>query len=429
MKILGWLILFIVSINQAIASCEGAFIARQGAQFTAAGDYWYQNFEVQDGAIGEFVYRVVATGNIGAAVIDESDVSRFINGESVGAYSYFSQQIGTQSLTLSPGTYSVALRNQQSNESRYSIELDCQKTYSDAVRVDATSYSEQIPAGGRYYRSLNVIDGYRLWIDGVNLGLETFIIPASQLNAFTSGQQFEYYTDFGSIGSPNQPGGYEIKLSPGDYYLALRNPTDEQMPVTYTIELFQITETVVDQENTDEDGNTIPPSPDLTVSGMTFEGQSSFSISNGMLSAEIENLVNYSNQSVGPLSLLWLASVDGEVNNSTIIARQPFSDFSNFDGVFDSGTRYSNISLTTEYSEPSYGQYKVILVVVDAATETTVYDQVVYSDTMTLGEEETNDNTADNDSSGSSGSSSGGGSGLAFWMLLFLALLRCKRHY
>ncbi|MEI8598450.1 hypothetical protein P4S64_15160 [Vibrio sp. M60_M31a] len=190
----------------------------------------------------------------------------------------------------------MALRNQQSNESRYSIELDCQKTYSDAVRNDATSYSEQIPAGGRYYRSLNVIDGYRLWIDGVNLGLETFIIPASQLNAFTSGQQFEYYTDFGSIGSPNQPGGYEIKLSPGDYYLALRNPTDEQMPVTYTIELFQITETVVDQENTDEDGNTIPPSPDLTVSGMTFEGQSSFSISNGMLSAEIENLVNYSNQ-------------------------------------------------------------------------------------------------------------------------------------
>lgn len=430
MRAIGWFILFIASLNQAMASCEGAFIARQDARFSAQGDYWYQGFEVPEGSVGEFVFRVVAVGSIDATVIDEADVQRFIDGQSVGAYSIFSQKIGTQGISLPAGNYAVALRNRLDGESRYSIELDCDKTYSDATRIDAMTRAEQISAGAKYYHSLTVNEGYRLWVDGVNLGLETFIIPSSQLSAFTSNQEFQYYTDFGSIASANQPGGYEIKLSPGEYYLALRNLNDEPMPVTFTIELFQITDEGVEQDNLDEDGNVIPSSPDLTASGMTFEGQSSVNIANGVLSAEIASLANYSNQSIGPLTLLWLASKDGEVNGSTIIARKPFTDFNNSDGVFTSGSRYTDITLTTEYTPPSYGQYQVILVVVDSATETMVYDKIVYSNSMTLGEAPSEPEPSDSVDIGSesSGDSSSGGGGMAFWIMLLAVLVWCKRR-
>ena len=78
-------------------------------------------------------------------------------------------------------------------------------------------------------------------MDGANSGeLECFIIPAASVAAFLAGQSFQGYTQYQQSGGPC-PGLFELKLDPGQYYLALRN-TNGSTPsaLTYTIEQWRV---------------------------------------------------------------------------------------------------------------------------------------------------------------------------------------------
>lgn len=351
-------------------ACTGdatLFIAKQNASFSQRGDAWTEGFTLS-GDVQTLILRFASVYQATAIIINASDADTFLNGGAVNYYEGFDNTFGTNSINLAAGNYALAIRNNNNGANNYSVELDCDKTFPDATRVNSRSETETVSAnGGKLWQPLDVSDDYRLWIDGVNYGLETYLIPEGELSAFRGSGTFEYYTDFSSESSGAYPGGYEINLPEGRYYLAFRNQNADAMPVTYTIELF---ERLGDGAN----------------GGVAIDGSSSYSIANNQLSAEISSLVNTRGSTTSPLRLLWLASTDGTLNSVYTIAEFDLDDIQNLgNGSLAPNGSFTSITLTTAYDAPPSGSYQIILAVVETSDPNTVLDSVTYDSVVNLG--------------------------------------------
>lgn len=198
-----------------------------------------------------FVLRFAADFNAEAAVISGSTAQSFLDG---GSYTFFGSNFvntfGTTTITLGAGSYAVGIRNRTSVSNRMRAELDFQLTVPNWNYYDSPfSRAEIIPANSKAWRGFTVQSGVRYFIDGCNSGLDTYIIPESQLANFQGTGGFQYY--YGSDDDGANPGLWELNLSPGVYYLVFRNRNATGKAVTYVLDRF-IT------------GSTPPPPPTPT---------------------------------------------------------------------------------------------------------------------------------------------------------------------
>lgn len=188
-----------------------------------------------------FVFRFAADFDAYAAVISASSVNNFINGGSFTRYgTAFDGNYGTQSITLGPGSYAVAVRNLTAGSNSFKVELDRPAGFTNAgtgsTVINGTDYVSK--NGGRYWHPFTITSGYYYYMDGANSGLNTYIIPASALSNFQNGSTFSHYPDYAGTGNLDMPGGYVITLAPGSYYLCFHNPSSVNRAVTYTMQRF-----------------------------------------------------------------------------------------------------------------------------------------------------------------------------------------------
>ncbi len=80
-----------------------------------------------------------------------------------------------------------------------------------------------------------------------------------------------------------------------------------------------------------------------------------------------------------------MASADGTLDNVYTIAEMDLDELSGSDGFLAAGSSFNSITLTTPYQEPPYGDYTIILGVVETANPDQLLDSVTYDSTVTLG--------------------------------------------
>lgn len=214
-----------------------AFI-QHNSTLAKRGDVYLEQFTVT--ATSRLVFRFASSYSAQAAIISSSLSAAFQNGQSVSAYASFESQIGTLSVTLGPGSYVLGVRNSSSTANYFRYELDYDVVFPGLSRAFATSVSDTVSAnGGRAWVSFTIQAGARYWIDGCNTNLDVFILPESELSNFTGGRQFSYYSDYSGLSAAELPGADELKLPPGKYYVAFRNPQTTPGAYVMTLEAWQ----------------------------------------------------------------------------------------------------------------------------------------------------------------------------------------------
>ncbi len=189
------------------------------------------------GSTRTLVLRVVADYGIDAGIFTPSGFAAFSNGQATTGWALFNNTYGTSSVTLAAGSYVVAVRSRASTANNFRYELDYDFTRPGERRLDSQTRAEYVGAnGGRLWQPFTIGSGHYVWIDGANLGLEFYLLPADELDNFRAGRTFRYFSDYGPAQSSNQPGGFHVNLAPGSYLLAFRNSNTIQKAVTYTIE-------------------------------------------------------------------------------------------------------------------------------------------------------------------------------------------------
>src|SRR5690606_22473104 len=111
-----------------------------------------------------------------------------------------------------------------SSSNDYTVEFDKVARFNNGgTRSNVFNEAEKLDDGARLWQSFTIQSGYYYHMDGSNSGLDTFIIPASELSNFRYGSSFSHYSAYSGIGDKAMPGSYVINLSPGSYYLCFRN--------------------------------------------------------------------------------------------------------------------------------------------------------------------------------------------------------------
>lgn len=188
-----------------------------------------------------FAFRFSTMYKAQAAIIAESQVTAFKNMQSFSGYGIFDNVFGTKSVTLNAGIYYVAIRNTNSGQNKWSMELDEELILPPTDRAVRNDYylnaTKSLPDGGKTWQAFSVQAGYRYFLDGCNVNTVFFTIPESELSQFQNNQNFNSYSDYN--GSDGQaPGLYEIKLNPGTYYLVSRG--NGASSYTYTMERWKV---------------------------------------------------------------------------------------------------------------------------------------------------------------------------------------------
>ncbi len=215
------------------------FIDYTGTQ-NGIGAYQTRGFTL--GSTRTLVFRFVSDYQAQAAIMSVSQTSAFQNNQSFTAYSIFDKQYGTEYITLGPGSYVVGARTSVSGANNMRYELDYRSnipggTFNDYYLNKSATVGKN---GGKYWQSFTIEACIRYLMDGANSGLETYIISGSELDNFQNGRTFRYYTDYSSASpSEDQPGGYEITLPVGEYYLCFINRAAVDKTVTYTLERWR----------------------------------------------------------------------------------------------------------------------------------------------------------------------------------------------
>jgi hypothetical protein len=188
-----------------------------------------------------FVFRFASDYQAYAAIIPSSSISNFRNGGSFSQYSQFDGTIGTVTVTLGPGTYAVGIANRSNSSSnQFKVELDLPVTFSNAgIATTVLNETRYVGAnGGRLEQEFTIASGYYYYMDGANSGLDTSIIPSSELSKFRNGLTFNRYSEYSGDQDDDLPGGYTINLPPGTYYLCFHNTSSNAKAVVYTMQGF-----------------------------------------------------------------------------------------------------------------------------------------------------------------------------------------------
>ncbi len=219
------------------------FIAAQGEGLERAGDWWMQSFTVYRPT--RFVFRFTSDLSAQAAIIGADQAGAFQDFDSFTGYGLFDNQFGTKIVDLPAGDYYVAVRNLDDNFNNFTLELDYPLNLANSLTtsyafsdssVQGSSYVEA--DGGYLYHRFTVQAGYRYFLDGCNSGLDTYIIPDADLNAFIDGGNFRYYQIYSGT-TTNLPGFYEVKLPPGNYDIVFENLDAVAKATTYTLERWR----------------------------------------------------------------------------------------------------------------------------------------------------------------------------------------------
>lgn len=218
---------------------ETKFIATQDRSFSGIGSSYTQQFTISSSA--KFIFRFTSQFKAQAAIIVPAQLNNFKNNKSFSGYGVFNNQVGTNNVTLSPGTYYLAVRNASQETNKISVELDYAITLpgSDKAAYAGIYFSgaKSFPAGTNYWQAFSIQKGYRYFLDGCNVNCAVRIIPDNQLAAFKNNQTFQSYNQYYDAGG-NGPGLFEIKLPEGNYYLVSHN--SQQGALTYTMERWRV---------------------------------------------------------------------------------------------------------------------------------------------------------------------------------------------
>lgn len=219
------------------------FVVDQGT-LSSQGASWSKSFTL--GSTRTLVFHFVSEFTSDAAIFAPSQLSAFNSGGSISAFSLFSGRFGTQSVTLPAGQYYVGVRNRSSTANSWRFELDydialsAEKGHTFSFVDIYVSGTQSVAAnGGWLTQPFTIQTGFRYLIDGANVGLETYTIPASELSKFTSNSSFQYYADYSGT-SGAYPGLWELNLPAGNYYVVFRNRSTRAKPVTYMMERWRI---------------------------------------------------------------------------------------------------------------------------------------------------------------------------------------------
>ena len=221
-----------------------AFLSRTGAVLTNHNDYYYQGFSLS--ATTTFDLRYAPDYASDCVILSPTYLNSFIAGNSYRYFVGFDGRFGTKRFTLKPGNYYLAVRNEVDAQNAYSVELDYALTslapdnngsYTFG-RWGISSSRYVAPNGGILYNSFSVTSAERLFLDGCNSGLETYIIAADQIGNVRKGRSFSYYTTY-SGDDAALPGFYELTLPVGSYYLVFINRSTIPKAVTYQMESWK----------------------------------------------------------------------------------------------------------------------------------------------------------------------------------------------
>lgn len=215
------------------------FISDVDRVANSLGSYFLQQFTVNQTTA--FVFRFAILYSAQAAIITESEVNAFKNLQSFSGYGLFDNVFGTKLVTLTPGTYYVAVRNTSNGQNKWSVELDLDITLPASDRATRYDYylndTKNFANGGKTWQAFTVQTGYRYFLDGCNVNTDFFVIPESELNNFQNNQTFNSYASYNGYGG-EAPGFYEIKLNPGNYYLVSRS--NQASSYTYLMERWKV---------------------------------------------------------------------------------------------------------------------------------------------------------------------------------------------
>ena len=208
-------------------------------QFTGdlnKGDSHWEGFTVS--AQTTVYFKSVSDYANQAAIITPDQLTNFKNGGSFTGFAIFDGKFGLNPVTLSPGSYYAAVRYFGNGTTHVRFELDGTLQVPGASFVDY--YLNQAvsvgPNGGIWAQPFTIQCGFRYFLDGLNAGVEMYIIDANQFDDFKNNRQFSFYKDYSAgagVIDDDQPDDYELKLRPGDYYLVYRNPKGNAKDVVY----------------------------------------------------------------------------------------------------------------------------------------------------------------------------------------------------
>src|SRR5262245_19958474 len=238
LRLLAPLLLLLAS-GTAEVRAQSTYFADHTETFAHQNDKAAVPFALSDTT--RFELRFVTDYRATCAIIDEANLAAFQAGSSVSTYALFNQEFGGKFITLAAGHYAVVLRNDIDGTNTVRFELDLVPSFPDGQFEDIYfGHSDYVSKnGGRLWQPFTITEGFRYWLDGANTGVDTYVIPADQLDGFRSGGSFHYYTDYSGT-AVDQPGGYALSLPPGSYYLAFFNSSDVARAVEYTMYRFRI---------------------------------------------------------------------------------------------------------------------------------------------------------------------------------------------
>ena len=228
--------------NATVTNPDTYFID-QFRTFNTLGNWWVQEFTVS-GTSAQFVLRGASTYAVDFAVVPAAQINNFKNNASFTGYGVMDNKFGTQYLTLPPGTYYAAVRNQVNAANGARIELDKRITLPASDRASYVdlyfSGANNVNANGWLVQPFTIQAGYRYFVDGCNSGdISSYVIPEADINKFKNGQSFNHYPAYQSS-STADPGHFELKLAPGNYAYAFRNTGSKAQALTYACERWRV---------------------------------------------------------------------------------------------------------------------------------------------------------------------------------------------
>jgi hypothetical protein len=228
-----------VNITPTTTTPSNFFVANQDYTVSSQGSYWTEQITIS--ATSSFIFRFASQYQAQAAIITPDQLANFTNHLSFTGFAIFDNQFGTNYVTLSPGSYYVAVRNTSNGANKWSVELDYAVSLPPS---DHASFVDNYITGvkswnssSRYWHAFTIQTGYRYFMDGCNVNSDVHLITADQLTAFQNGGTYQYLSNYYDVGGA-APGFWELHLNPGDYYLISYNT--QPASLTYVLERWRI---------------------------------------------------------------------------------------------------------------------------------------------------------------------------------------------
>ncbi len=142
-----------------------------------------------------FVFVALASQyKVTAGFFTPETIQAFLGGGQGSAYLLLDNKFGVVSDWIGAGTYYIAVRNNVSAANAYSLEVDTINA-DDPYGWTTSSCVKTLDPGTTASMPFTVASGTRVFVNGVNTGVQTYVIPADQLSRFQNHQSFTALTD------------------------------------------------------------------------------------------------------------------------------------------------------------------------------------------------------------------------------------------